>query len=208
MTTITTTTAKAQSKQSILVAEDVIDDNSALTRSLIDQGYSISAVMNSRDKLSEKCTQLKPDILIINTDSPTTDTLKEITFIDQLSPLPVLIFAKKEISESIRCSIEAGVSAYIVDVVQPHRLNSLISVAVERFKARQTLRNELDQTKKELANRKKIERAKGCIMEQKKISEEEAYKQLRRMAMNNGHSLATVATNVISVCSLLKQSSI
>lgn len=201
-----TTAAKTQYKQSILVAEDLRDDNSALTRALIELGYAISGKVKSGDKLYEKCMQLHPDILIVNTDSPTTDTLKEISFIDQLCPLPVLIFAKKEIAASVQQSIEAGVSAYIVDDIQTHRLNSLISVAVERFKVRQTLRNELDKTKAELANRKKIERAKGCIMEQKQISEEEAYKQLRRMAMDNSQSIATVAANVISVCTLLKQS--
>jgi len=203
---MTTTVGKTQKKQTIIVAEDLIASDSELMRSLIEQGYCISAQVKSSDKLSAKCAQLDPDILIVNTASPTTETLKEITLIDQLSPLPVLIFTKKEITGSVQQSIEAGVSAYIVDGIQPHRLNSLITVAVERFKARQTLRNELNKIKEALANRKKIERAKGCIMDQKQISEEQAYQQLRRMAMDNHQSMATVAANVISVCTLLKQS--
>jgi len=205
MNAITNNKIQLKSNISVLVAEDIINASSELKQSLLALGYCICAQITSNTKLSKQCSQYEPDILIINTDSPSTETLKEITFIDQLSPLPVIVFAKKDNSALIQRSIKAGVSSYIVDTIQPHRLNSLITVACERFKERQSLRTKLDQAKTQLANRKTIERAKGCIMEQKQVNEEEAFKMLRKMAMNNGQPLATVAGNVISVFNLLKE---
>jgi response regulator NasT len=67
----------------------------------------------------------------------------------------------------------------------------------------QSLRNELKQAKTQLQGRKYIDRAKGLIMHQKNISEDEAYKQLRKMAMDQSTSLADVAKNIIDVCELL-----
>ena len=83
---------------------------------------------------------------------------------------------------------------------------SIISVANERFKDVQALRNELKQTKIQLESRKLVERAKGYIMEQKSISENEAYGELRKMAMDQGNSLAMVARNIIDVCELFSSS--
>ena len=196
---------KSPQEMSILLVEDLLDDNSEIKKTLIALGYKISEQISSECKLSEKCARYDADILIIRSQSLTPKMLKELTFIDQLSPLPVLIFTTHEAQSHIHTSIKAGVSAYIIDEIPTHRLTSLITVACERFNERQSLRNELEETKTQLANRKTVERAKGFIMQQKKISEQEAFTMLRKMAMNNGHSLATVAKNVIEVSELLTE---
>ena len=129
--------------------------------------------------------------------------LKELAEINQLLPLPIVIFAENDSPNVIKNAIKSGVSAYVVNEILPQRLQSIISVANERFKAIQSLRNELKQAKTQLESRKYIERAKGLIMEQKQISENEAYSSLRKMAMDQGCSLAAVAKNIIDVCQLL-----
>lgn len=208
MNTVQINQVKPQGAMSVLLVEDLVNNSSELKQALLNLDYCISEQISSRCKLSEKCAQYHPDILIISTHAPTTNTLKELAVIDQLAPLPVLIFATQGTASLIQTSIKAGVSAYVVNEIKAHRLNSLITVACERFKERQLLRDELEQTKTQLANRKLVERAKGFIMQQKKISEQEAFSMLRKMAMNNGHSLATVSKNVIEVYQLLNPSTI
>ena len=205
MNTKKTTQIKTPQEMSILLVEDLIDENSEFKQTLLTLGYSITGQIDSECKLSDKCARYQADLLIIRTKTLTTNTLKELSFIDQLSPLPVLIFTTQEAPSLIHSSIKAGVSAYVFDEIPTHRLTSLIYVACERFKERQILRNELEETKTQLANRKTVERAKGFIMQQKKISEQEAFTMLRKMAMNNGHSLAVVAKNVIDVSELLTE---
>ena len=196
---------KARSNSAVLLVEESISSVSPLAVALKSHHFHVVAQIENDSKLSEMCLQLHPDLMIIKTDAPSANTLKELTLIDQLTPLPVLIFATLETQSLIKSSIKAGVSAYIVNDMQPHRLNSLIAVAVERFKERQMLRTELEETKTQLANRKVVERAKGCIMQQKNITEDEAFQLLRKMAMNNGQSLAVVAKNVTDVYDLMNQ---
>ena len=62
---------------------------------------------------------------------------------------------------------------------------------------------ELAQTKSKLAVRKLIDRAKGILMKEKKLSEEEAYRLLRTLAMDRSAPLGTVAEQVITYTKLL-----
>ena len=72
-------------------------------------------------------------------------------------------------------------------------------MAVERFEAEQELRRELSNTKSMLAERKRIERAKGMVMKQAQCDEETAFGHLRKLAMDRGVKLAEAADLVIAM---------
>jgi response regulator NasT len=100
-------------------------------------------------------------------------------------------------------AINAGVSAYVVDGLNPARVKPVLDVAVARFNQFQALNDELGRAKASLAERKIIERAKGILMQQKKLSEEEAYRALRRAAMEQNRRIAEVAEYLVSAARLL-----
>jgi len=187
----------------VLLIEEQPKARSMLKKALLDFGYVVvkhTSFNNNIIKLIDSCN---PNLLVLATDLPSDTVLKELAEINQLLPLPIVIFAENDSPNVIKNAIKSGVSAYVVNEILPQRLQSIISVANERFKAIQSLRNELKQAKTQLESRKYIERAKGLIMEQKQISENEAYSSLRKMAMDQGCSLAAVAKNIIDVCQLL-----
>jgi len=142
------------------------------------------------------------DLLIINSNSPDELLLTVLENINQLTPLPIILFTKNQTEHVINASIKAGVSSYIIDDVDPTQLSFLMMVAEAQFKQRQSLCTELDKTRTQLANRKIVERAKGYLMQQKSITEQDAFVLLRTMAMNNGQTLATVSQNVTDIYSL------
>ena len=111
--------------------------------------------------------------------------------------------AEDAASDTIGAAVRAGVSAYVVDGLQPQRVRPIIEVAIARFREFQALRRELEETRNKLAERKVIEKAKGLLMQQKGYSEEEAYQALRKLAMDRNQRLAEVARNVIAVLELL-----
>tara|TARA_R110001592_G_scaffold226749_14_gene482967 strand:- start:8044 stop:8745 length:702 start_codon:yes stop_codon:yes gene_type:complete len=201
--------------RSVLLVEDVIMSSSAFKIALQDLGYLISEHIQANDFNELK---LKPnnqhsnknkidppllcDLLIINTTSPSESLLVILDKIDQIAPLPVILFTKNKTDNVINVSIQAGISAYIVDDLNPTQLSHLMTVAEAQFKQRQSLRSELQKTKTQLANRKIVERAKGYLMQQKSITEQDAFVLLRTMAMNNGQTLATVSQHVTDVYSL------
>ena len=190
----------------VLLIEEQPNVSSMLKNALMDFGYHITKHISFDDNIIEQIDLCNPSILILATDLPSEAILKELAEINQLLPLPIVIFAENDSPNVIKNAIKSGVSAYVVNEILPQRLKSIISVANERFKAVQSLRNELKQAKTQLEGRKYIERAKGLIMQQKNISENEAYSKLRKMAMDQGCSLAMVAKNIIDVCQLLSTS--
>lgn len=191
---------------SVLLLEEETTSRSMLKKALLDFNYHVTKHISFTDNIIDQIELCQPDVLVLSTESLTSKTLKDLAEINQILPLPIVIFSENDSPKVIASAIKAGVSAFVVHEVLPQRLKSIISVANERFKAVQRLRNELTQAKTQLESRKLIERAKGLIMQQKQISENEAYKTLRTMAMNQGTSLAIVAKNIIDVCEVLSHS--
>jgi response regulator NasT len=95
------------------------------------------------------------------------------------------------------------VSAYVVDGLSDNRIKSIMDVAIARFREFHALKEELQRTKTDLADRKYIDKAKGIIMQQRKCTEAEAYAALRKMAMNTNKRLGEVARSVVDVLNML-----
>lgn len=187
----------------VMLIEKQPSNHSLLKEALIDFGYHVTKHISFNKNILEEIDICTPEILILVTDSPSYKMLKDLAEVNQLLPLPIIIFSENDSPNVIQQAIKSGVSAYVVNEILPQRIQSIISVANERFKAVQSLRNELKQAKVQLESRKYIDRAKGLLMEQKRMSENEAYKTLRKMAMDQSCSLAIVAKNIIDVCQLL-----
>lgn len=193
-------------KISVLLVEEIPSTPTMLKKGLIDLTYHVTKHISFDDSMIEQIEFCNPDVLILSTKVLSEKTLKVLAEIDKISPLPIVVFSESDSPHIIKSAIKAGVSAFVVHEVLPQRLNSIISVASERFKELQALRSELRQVKTQLEGRKLIARAKGLIMHQKQISENQAYELLRKMAMNQSCSLAIVAKNIINVCEVLSTS--
>jgi len=145
----------------------------------------------------------KPDALVLSVDFLDAAMLDQLIKVNEKCPLPVSVFAKQSSQEILKTAICAGVDSYVVDDVQAHRLQTIIELSMVRYEQFHILSEELEQTKEKLTERKLIERAKGIIMQQKHLTEDEAYVQMRKSAMNQGQSMAELSRRVISVFEML-----
>jgi response regulator NasT len=102
-----------------------------------------------------------------------------------------------------QAAVEAGVSAYVVDGMQAHRIRPVLDAAISRFSVFKRMRTELETTKRALEERKVIDRAKGILMKSKGLSEEEAYAMLRKTAMDRGRRVSDVAEALVTAAGLL-----
>jgi len=166
-------------------------------------GYDVVAEISDPQKLHDEVLRLSPDAIIVDTDSPSRDTLENLCMITGSCPRPIVMFAHDPARESIREAVRAGVSAYVVDGLSPERICPIIETAVARFEAFQTVKEELADTRNKLSERKLVERAKGILMKEKNLSEEDAYRMLRKLAMDKNLSMAALAEQVITVAKLL-----
>jgi response regulator NasT len=114
------------------------------------------------------------------------------------------MFADSSDRAMIGAAIDAGVSAYVVDGLKKERVNAIVDLSISRFNAFARLREELQTARTQLADRKAIDQAKGLVMKAKKISEEQAYAMMRKVAMNEGKKLGDVARSILTAAELLK----
>lgn len=186
----------------VLLVDETYERAVLLKHALQEAGYCIAAHVSSGADLPGLVNVLKPDVIIVDTDSPERDTLEHVCVISREQPRPIVMFTHDNDAEKIRAAIRAGVSAYVVDGIKAERLRSIVDVAIVRFNEYQALRLELRRAETQLVERKDVERAKGILMKQRGWSEDEAFRALRKMAMDKGIKLSEVAQQVMSVSDL------
>ena len=174
----------------VLVVDESPERAELLREGLRQAGHEVTATLSSPVALLKTIDQLAPDVIVIDTESPSRDVLEHLVVMSQHTPRPVVMFSSDATPETIRNVVRAGVSAYVVDGLSKERIKSIIDVAVARFENFQGLRVEL-------AERKVIERAKGLLMKSHGLDEESAFALLRKTAMDRKLKLAEVARDLL-----------
>lgn len=187
------------SQFSILLIDEDQARADAFTEALSESRYRIVHLKSPAHNLLRHVDQIKPDIIVIDLESPSRDVLESLHTMSSFSPKPVVMFSDEQDTEIINQSVRSGVSAYIVGDTDPSRVRSILDAAVARFHEFQKLRQELDDTKQALESRRLIDQAKALLMEQRNLTEKEAYSAMRKMSMDAGQKLEDVAKTLISV---------
>lgn len=187
----------------VMLVDDDRQRLEMLRQALIDNGNAVVAQLTTTDDLLTAVTQHQPDIVLIDVDAPTRDTLESLGQITRDRPRPIVLFARRGDAEAARRAVRAGVSAYVVDGMPQARLQSVIDVAIARFDEHQALRRELEETRTRLADRRDVDRAKGILMQRRQLTEAQAYEQLRKLAMDRHMRLGEVARALLATAELL-----
>ena len=192
---------------SVLVVTDPLaqtsDDALAISSALADAGHLVLGVRAGDASLPEAMARLKPDMVVVKSDSAVRDVLEHIVVATRDARRPIVMFTDDTDRPTMRSALGAGVSAYVVKGLKPERVQAVIDVAVERFAAEQALRSELQAARSELADSKTIARAKRLLMSKKSLNEPQAHRFLQDLAMKKGLKLREAADRVIDVESLL-----
>ena len=187
----------------VLVVDDSDERAATLREGLVMAGHEVVASLFSPLELLRAVEDLQPDVIVIDTESPTRDVLEHLVIVTQSSPRPIVMFATDSGGKAIRDAVRAGVSAYIVDGLDASRVNTIVEVACARFEQFQNLKAELADANLKLSERKLVERAKGLLMQSRGMSEDDAYHALRKLAMSKKLRLGDVAQQVLDAADLL-----
>ena len=185
----------------------LIDESSQRSDDLIDMlgavDCEVIAKLSTEQDLLREVETLQPDMIIIDIELPDRDTLENLRNVQSVTPRPMVMFSQDDDGATIRRAVQSGVSAYVVDGIQPRRVRPVLDAAIATFEQHQKLSRQLTETRQQLLQRKSIERAKGILMKQRGISEAEAYRLLQKSAMDNKQKLIDVAEQIISAAELL-----
>jgi two-component system, response regulator / RNA-binding antiterminator len=171
---------------------------------LREAGFEQVVRIEETTSLLDRIYALDPDVILIDLENPSRDVLAQMFQVSRIVKRPIAMFVDQSDTASIQASVDAGVSAYIVDGLKKERVKNILDLCISRFNAFSRLQEELDRTKTALEERKVIDRAKGILMKARGLSEEEAYALLRKTAMNEKKKIAEIAQSVITAAELLK----
>ncbi len=161
-------------------------------------------VIGEETGLARRIAERNPDLVLIDAGNPSRDVLEDLTTATAPMLRPVAMFVDQSDAATTKAAIEAGMSAYVVDGLRAERLKPILDAAIARFHMMQRMRVELTETRRALEERKVIDRAKGILMRNRGIGEEEAYGLLRKAAMDQGKRLVDLAQALVMATDLLK----
>ena len=193
-----------ESQPRVLIVDQNLARATILEEGLREAGYRDLIVVRDMQNLMRRILEEAPDVILIDLENPNRDVLEQMFQVSRVVQRPVAMFVDSADKGAIEKAIEAGVSAYVVDGLRKERVQAIVETSISRFRAFEKLRVELDETRRQLADRKLVDRAKGILMKQRGLSEEAAYEALRRAAMDANLRIGEVAQSVITAAGLLK----
>ncbi len=186
----------------------IVDENpiraAILEDGLQEAGFTQVVRIAEMTNLLSRIYALDPEVILIDLENPSRDVLEQMFQVSRVVKRPIAMFVDSSDSASIQASVDAGVSAYIVDGLKKERMKHILDLCISRFNAFSRIQGELEKTKTQLEERKVIDRAKGILMKAKNLTEEQAYALMRKTAMNENKKIAEIAQSIVMASDLLK----
>jgi response regulator NasT len=194
----------AESSPKIVIVDESPIRAAILEEGLREAGFAVVLHISEMQNLLARIYRLDPDVIVIDLENPSRDVLEQMFQVSRAVRRPVAMFVDQSDAASIQASVDAGVSAYIVDGLKKERIKPILDLCISRFNAFAKLRDELERTKSALEDRKVIDRAKGILMKLKGLTEDEAYVLLRSTAMREKKKIGEIAQSILTASELLK----
>jgi response regulator NasT len=188
----------------ILIVDQNAKRAAILEEGLREAGCADVLVVREVHNLLRRIVDIDPDVIFIDLENPNRDVLEQMFQVSRSVPRPIAMFVDQSDAATIERAIDAGVVTYVVDGLRKERIKPILDTTISRFKAFKKLRDQLDDARQALEDRKLVDKAKGILMTTRHLSEADAYEWLRRTAMNENRRLAEIAERIILEAKTLK----
>lgn len=181
----------------IVVAEDEAIIRLDLVETLAEEGYLVVADTGRGDHAVDLVREHRPDVALFDIKMPGMDGLEaaRIVSAERLCPVVMLTaFSQRQVIEQAR---DAGALAYLVKPFQKTDLVPAIELAIGRFAEMKALEGERDQLGQQLELRKLLDRAKGVLIDEHKMSEQDAFDFIQKTAMGRRLRMKQVAEGIL-----------
>jgi response regulator NasT len=181
----------------VLLADDDTERAGAIARILAsDPGLTVLR-LKLHESLTEAVVSLAPDVVLVDMARPDRDALDGIRQLSARLPRAVVLFVDEDDPAFMEEAISAGVSSYNAIGMPPPDVKPILRAAVALFRRHQQARDDLREAEARLQERAVIDRAKALLIRQRRLTEPDAYKWLRRTAMSSARRIVDVAAEVI-----------
>jgi two-component system, response regulator PdtaR len=175
----------------------VIDDHEPSRKTLIDTlsqgGYQIAGEGATGNTAVALATTTAPDVVLMAVGLPDVDGIQAARNIMRAKPVPIVLITSHYDATTVERATKSGAMGYLIKPLRDREVTPAIELAISRFQDVVSLQEENETLKENLEGRKVIERAKGMLMEQKALTEEQAYSLIKKASMNMRKPMVDVA---------------
>ena len=189
----------------VLIADDEALHNLALTSQLEMLGHQVVATASNGREAVELARETRPDIAFLDIRMPTMTGPEAASEIAAERPIPMVILSAYSDTRTVEDAVRAPIFHYLVKPVDPDDLAPAIAVARARFHEWMDARTQKDLLELKLEERKIIERAKGLLMDTRKLSEREAYRFLQKTSQDKNTPMVELAKKILLAAPLLQK---
>jgi AmiR/NasT family two-component response regulator len=184
----------------ILVAEDDENARSLLVDLLRDLGHDVVAEVGTGEQAIASAREARPDVVLLDVHMPGRSGIEAAeTIAHEVDEAAVVLFTgDSTLSLSDRDAAATSAIAFLSKPAPPRVIDSTVRLAARRARDLVTARRDATDARRELENRKVIERAKGMLMRRTGSSEQEAYRILQRTSQDRGEPMVDIARAVIA----------
>jgi response regulator NasT len=180
----------------------VVDDEPLIRRQVTEilEQYGFERIVEAGN--GEEAVNLavanRPLLVVMDVSMPVLDGIRAAEKIGNQAPAPIVLLTGTADAETVERARLAGVMSYVVKPFRGEQLLPAVDLAIHHFMEVSSLREEVESLRETLEARKKIEKAKGLLI-QKGMSEFEAYRKMQKMAMDKRKSLREVADAILMI---------
>lgn len=185
-------------KMRVLIADDDPIILLDLKQMLENLDYEVVAEAGDGQQAVELARETKPDMCILDVKMPGLDGIEAVDILTNEDISPAILLTAYSDKEFVDRAKLAGVFAYLVKPFKPSDLPPAIEVSRSRYEQNRQLNREVSTLQERLEARKMIDRAKGILQEEHKISEAEAYRRIQLQSMNLRKTMREVAEAIIT----------
>jgi response regulator NasT len=181
----------------IVIADDEPIIRMDLKTLLEEMGHNVVGEAADGQKALELTRSLKPDVVIMDIKMPVMDGLDAAKIIAEEKIAPVVLLTAYSQKDLIERAKEAGVFGYLVKPFQESEILPAIEIAISRYLEMQELESTVGDLQSKLETRKLVDRAKGILMDKRKLTEAEAFRLIQQQSMNQRKSMREIAEAII-----------
>lgn len=181
----------------VIVADDESLVRADLREALTELGYLVVGEVGDGQSAVSMARELDPDVVVMDIKMPGMDGIEAARALTHERIAPVVLLTAYSQKDLIERAKEAGVVGYLVKPFRENDLAPAIELALARFAEFRALQDEVGNLTEALETRKKVERAKGILMDTQGMTEAEAFRKIQKMSMNTRKPMKEVAEAII-----------
>ena len=181
----------------IVLAEDEAIIRLDINQTLTAEGYEIVGEAGDGIQAVALVREHKPDVAVLDIQMPVMDGLEAAREIMEDRLCAIVILTAHSQREYIDEATEVGAMAYVTKPFKPADLVPAIELASGRFRDMQALSKSREQLEAQLETRKIVDRAKGILMDELGMTENDSFRFVQKTAMSKRSTMRDVASAIL-----------